>query len=114
MTPEAKAFLSRLETNYKKAAFWSSNYRLYVERKILPKAGVVTHDLYLPADSWNAGHDARIFIPKNAGIVVVWSEDTYALGIGGCESDLLIGLWANRFNYGYGVGVDFISQSIRS
>lgn len=102
MTPEAQSLLERLIKNYKKAAFWAENYEVYVKRNEIPKAGITLKDLYLPGDGWNAGHDRRIFIPKNTGMILIVSKDTYKLGIGGVDTDKLVGLWASKFQYGWG------------
>lgn len=93
MTPEAQKLLNHLNKHYKKAALHAINYRGYN----LPEVAMET--LSLPADSWNAGNDSRIEIQKGAHIRLVLSEETYALGVGGTDTDRLMGLWVSAFTY---------------
>lgn len=95
MTPQAQSLLTTLEANYQKAAFWANNYTSYN----LPFC--TTKNLSLPSDRWNRGCNHRILIPAGAKIRLVCSKETYELGVGGRDSDKLIGLWVSDFTYNW-------------
>jgi hypothetical protein len=94
MTPQAQELLLHLQSNYKKAAFYIKN----IHRQ-LPE--VATEEIKIPSDRWNQGSNHMITIPKGAKIRLVENKETYALGVGGPDTDQLIGLWVSEFTYGW-------------
>ncbi|MFN6229360.1 MAG: hypothetical protein ACK4XN_04355 [Dolichospermum sp.] len=94
MTPQAQELLLHLQSNYKKAAFYIKN----IHRQ-LPE--VATEEIKIPSDKWNQGSNHMITIPKGAKIRLVENEETYALGVGGPDTDQLKGLWVSEFTYGW-------------
>jgi hypothetical protein len=88
MTPAAKKFLENLRSEgFQKAAFYAERYKRY---NLPVKAAEVVS---LPGDKWNSGSNHRVVIQPGAEICLVTDTDTYALGVGGTDTDTLKGLW---------------------
>lgn len=96
MTPAAGKFLADLKSEgFQKAAFYAERYVRYS----LP--AVTTEVVSLPGDKWNSGSNHRVVIQPGAELRLVTNEDTYALGVGGPDTDTLRGLWI-KGNYQVG------------
>ncbi len=88
MTPAAEKFLNSLRSDgFEKAAFYAERYARY---NLPVKTSEVTS---LPGDRWNSGSNHRVVIQPGAELRIVSNEDTYALGVGGPDTDEIKGLW---------------------
>jgi hypothetical protein len=88
MTPAAEKFLENLKAEgFEKAAFYAERYVRY---NLPVKA---TELISLPGDKWNSGSNHRVVIQPGAELRLVTNDDTYALGVGGVDTDTLKGLW---------------------
>jgi hypothetical protein len=88
MTPAAGKFLENLRSEgFQKAAFYAERY---VQYNLPP---IPREVVSLPGDKWNSGSNHRVVIQPGAELCLVTNEDTYALGVGGTDTDTLKGLW---------------------
>ena len=64
---------------------------------------VTTQALSLPADSWNSGHDKRIYVMPGAKVLRLTKEWCQDKKFFGTDEDRIRGLWVEKekFEYGY-------------